>query len=257
MSASLNDKITDVRNAARPNTATVTISRGIAGTELNCNALTGWPTDSKVHFVTYQIDTNSNPIVGTQLDCYGIVSGADITSVTVVDGTDGGNSVGDIVEMLPTAAWAQDLADALTEEHDRTGLHTDAMIARLGAVFYPVGSIYTNATVSTNPATLLGFGSWSAFGSGRVLVSSGTSDQAFTAGATGGESTHVLTTAEMPSHTHSYPILIQSADTDRGTLSSSWSIDNVVTANTASAGSDAAHNNLQPYIVVYMWRRTA
>jgi hypothetical protein len=55
------------------------------------------------------------------MDCYGIVSGNDITSFTVVDGGDQGNSTGDVVEMLPTAAWGQDLADALTTSLTRNG----------------------------------------------------------------------------------------------------------------------------------------
>lgn len=88
-----------------------------------CDNLSGWPTASKVHFVTYRVDSSSNPVAGTQLDCYGIVSGNSITSFTVIDGTDLGNSVGDYVEMLPTAAWGQDLADALTNEHNRNGTH--------------------------------------------------------------------------------------------------------------------------------------
>lgn len=119
------DKITDTRSAARPNSARVTSGRSAAGLTLSCDNLAGWPTDSKVHFVTYQIDSNSNPVAGTQLDCSGIVSSNDITSLDVIDGSDTGNSVGDVVEMLPTAAWGQDLADALTREHDRTGKHTD------------------------------------------------------------------------------------------------------------------------------------
>lgn len=126
MSAATSDKITDVRNAARPNSARATGTRSSGAASLACDNLAGWPdnTKSKVHFVTYQIDSNSNPVAGTQLDCYGIVSGNSINSFTVVDGTDNGNSVGDVVEMLPTAAWAQDLAEALTAEHDRQGKHT-------------------------------------------------------------------------------------------------------------------------------------
>lgn len=122
--ASVNDKITDIRNAARPNSARATGTRSAGGVSLACDSLAGWPTASKVHFVTYTVDSNSNPVAGTQLDCYGIVSGNTIGSFTVVDGNDIGNSVGDYVEMLPTAAWGQDLADALTAQHTRTGLHT-------------------------------------------------------------------------------------------------------------------------------------
>jgi len=125
MAASTSDNITDVRNGARPVSTTVSSPRSSGGTTLSCAALTGWPTASKVHGVTYQIDSNSNPVSGTQIDFYGIVSGNSITSFTVADGTDNGNSIGDVVEMLPTAAWGQDLADALTSEHNRDGTHSD------------------------------------------------------------------------------------------------------------------------------------
>ena len=68
---------------------------------------------------------------------------------------------------------------------------------------YPVGSIYINATSSTNPATLLGFGTWSAFGAGRVMVGIDSEDADFdTAEETGGAKTVTLTTAQMPEHTH-------------------------------------------------------
>lgn len=121
MSASLTDKITDTRNATRPNSARVSSGRSGGGATLVCDNLTGWPTASKVHFVTYKIDSSSNPVPGTQLDCYGIVSGNNIGSFTVVDGTDTGNAVNDVVEMLPTAAWGQDLSDALMVSHNRNG----------------------------------------------------------------------------------------------------------------------------------------
>lgn len=128
MSASTTDKITDVRNAARPNSARVSTSRVAGGTNLACNSLIGWPTASKVHFVTYQIDSNSNPISSTQLDCTGIVVSNTLTNVEILDGTDGGNAVGDVVEMLPTAAWGQDLADALLVTLERTGTLKDDIV---------------------------------------------------------------------------------------------------------------------------------
>jgi hypothetical protein len=124
MAASTGDKITDIRNAARPNSARASGSRSAGGVSLACDNLAGWPTASKVHFVTYQIDSASEPVAGTQLDCSGIVSGNTIGSFTVIDGTDTGNSVNDVVEMLPTAGFGQDLVDALMNQHTRTGAHT-------------------------------------------------------------------------------------------------------------------------------------
>lgn len=266
--ASLTDKITDVRNGARPNSARVTSARSIGGTTLSCNSLTGWPTASKVHFVTYQIDSSNNPIDGTQLDCVGIRSGNDLTQVSVIDGTDGGSSIGDVVEMLPTAAWGQDLADALTKEHDRDGSHNSTAFVNFANSLYPIGSIYTNAAVSTNPSTLLGFGTWVEFGTGRVLVGIDTGQTEFdTLGKSGGAKTHTLTEAEMPAHKHtiraeyganasvSFPpsnggSYMQLAGTGAGTRAS-------ITSVAENAGSGSSHNNLQPYITVYMWRRIA
>lgn len=153
MSANITDKVTDVRNSARPVTASVTGTRNAGGTSLTCDALTGWPTASKVHFVTYTVDSNSDPVAGTQLDCSGIISGSTIGSLTVIDGNDTGNAVGDKVEMLPTAAWGQDLADALTNQHSRTGAHaavnntggmtTDTLTVTSGTTL-PAGDIGTN-----------------------------------------------------------------------------------------------------------------
>ncbi len=149
MSASINDKVTDTRNAARPVTTTASSPRSSGGVTLSCASLTGWPTASKVHFVTYQVDSNSVPISGTQLDCYGIVSGSNITSFTVVDGTDNGNSVGDKVEMLPTSGWGQDLSDALLVGHTRAGAHASSLPLTSPVLTTPTIADYTNALFST------------------------------------------------------------------------------------------------------------
>lgn len=257
----MNDKLTDTRNAARPNSARATGTRSSGGTSLACDDLTGWPTASKVHFVTYKIDSNSNPVAGTQLDCSGIVSGNTIGSFTVIDGTDTGNQINDVVEMLPTAAWGQDLSSALTLEHDRTGAHTSAAVTTLKTailgVIYPVGSIYTNASNASNPASLLGFGTWTAFGAGRVMVGVGTSDQAFTAGATGGESNHTLTVDEMAQHNHSKgPSLAGYTPGSGPYVVGTGNFTQQMNAGGGGTGG-GSHNNLQPYIVVYMWQRTA
>lgn len=126
------------------------------------------------------------------------------------------------------------------------------------AKIYPVGSVYINAAVSTNPATLLGFGTWTAFGTGQVLVGVDAGQTEFTPlGKTGGEKTHQLTTAELASHSHSINgqnlggsgIVLAIGGNPAGGSGTATS--------SGSAGSDTAHNNLQPYITVYMWQRTA
>ena len=77
-----------------------------------------------------------------------------------------------------------------------------AAVAATKDALYPVGSIYTNYNNPTNPATLLGFGSWTQVSRGMVLVGQAASGTFATAGSTGGEETHTLTIAEMPSHKH-------------------------------------------------------
>jgi len=119
---------------------------------------------------------------------------------------------------------------------------------------YPVGSIYMNASNGTNPATLIGFGTWVAFGAGRVPVGIDSGDTDFdTAEETGGAKTHTLTVDEMPAHTHSVP----NSGSQNNSFDSGTTVGNDVTGTSGSAGGGQAHNNLQPYIVVYMWKRTA
>ena len=139
-----------------------------------------------------------------------------------------------------------------------TGTLTASGLITLADV-YPVGSIYINATVATNPATLLGFGTWAAFGAGRVMVGIDSTDTDFDAAEeTGGAKTHTLTVNELPAHNHNQPSGIlpapNSNDVDVTGGNGRTLGNNVTTDNT---GGGQAHNNLQPYIVVYMWKRTA
>ncbi len=119
---------------------------------------------------------------------------------------------------------------------------------------YPVGSIYINATSATNPATLLGFGTWVAFGAGKVIVGLDSSDTDFdTAEETGGAKTHTLSISEIPSHTHS----LSTSDNLGGTGAIEVAGGAPTSTQTTQAtGGGGAHNNLQPYIVAYMWKRT-
>lgn len=151
------------------------------------------------------------------------------------------------------------------------------------AAAYPVGSIYINASNSTNPATLLGFGTWTAFGAGRVMVGFNASDPLFdTAEETGGSKdaitvshTHTGTTASSGNHQHTSndTVIRVQIGTDNGVAYAGYSTTvnatNITTTpvaeagahthtfTTASSGSSGTNANLQPYITVYMWKRTA
>ena len=112
---------------------------------------------------------------------------------------------------------------------------------------YPVGSIYISVN-SANPSTLFG-GAWEQI-QGQFLLSAG---NGYTAGTTGGEATHTLTKAEMPIDYGSH------SGGSRGI--SSW-VDNATVLNdgsykTGNIGGGQPHNNMPPYLVVYMWKRTA
>lgn len=104
---------------------------------------------------------------------------------------------------------------------------------------------------STNPGTLFG-GSWTQI-TGRFLLAAG---GGYSAGATGGEATHKLTVSEMPSHSHTIKAHFGTGGSNGG---ADVGTDGTTTSslNTDSAGSGKAHNNMPPYLVVYVWRRTA
>jgi len=159
--------------------------------------------------------------------------------------------------------------------HAATKAYVDAAITAARQSAYPVGSIYTNASVATNPATLLGFGTWASFGAGRVPVGFNAADPIFdTAEETGGSKdaivvshTHTASTAEAGSHNHSGYVLTSlasSGSVEEARGSPDWQISEVssagahthsVTVN--STGSSGTNANLPPYITVYMWKRTA
>lgn len=139
------------------------------------------------------------------------------------------------------------------------------------ALLYPVGSIYINATSAVNPGTLLGFGTWTAFGAGRVMVGLNSSNALFdTAEETGGSAdaivvshTHTATVTD-PGHAHtigySAALYTQSGNTgtakQTGTESTSTATTGITVAN-STTGSSGTNANYQPYITVYMWKRTA
>ena len=155
-----------------------------------------------------------------------------------------------------------------------TALSTTAFVQAAIALLYPVGSIYINATSSTNPGTLLGFGTWTAFGAGRVPVGFDSGNALFDAAEeTGGAAdaalvthTHTATsTVTDPTHFHSTPTGAGAAFGQPGgaaaasastTGAASTGI-TVATTTAAPAGAVSATNaNYQPYITVYMWKRT-
>lgn len=169
------------------------------------------------------------------------------------------------------------------------------------ALAWPIGAVFI-AVVSTNPNTLLGYGTWSAIASGRVLVGLDSGDTDFdVVEETGGSKTHTLVTNEIPSHNHTQDshnhtqdshnhtqnshshVLTELRDATTGSASTNIALSNdasstlgtkttasttatnqattatnqATTATNQATGGAGAHNNVQPYFVVYMWKRTA
>ena len=159
-----------------------------------------------------------------------------------------------------------------------------AAVSNLSASIYPIGSIYINAGVTTNPATLLGFGTWTAFGAGRVLVGLNASDSAFdTLQETGGSKDAIIV-----SHTHTFSgttstqakvemgigytqsgatpspdiavgvqSLFSASGFEPNSVTDVPAHDHTYSGTTASTGAAGTNGNLQPYITVCMWLRTA
>ena len=131
---------------------------------------------------------------------------------------------------------------------------------------YPVGSYYGNGAVSTNPATLFGFGTWLAV-AGKTIVGLDAGQTEFdTLLKTGGENKHTLTSGESGLPAHNHPEQVNSGGgSSGGYISPTGSNANSntptttnmpVTGNNAAANAVSAHNNLQPYEVAALWRRT-
>ncbi len=189
------------------------------------------------------------------------------TELNLLDGVTANTTELNYVDVATLGTVEASKAVTADANKDITGIRnltiTGALSAGSGLItladVYPVGSIYINAAVATNPGTLLGFGTWVAFGAGRVMVGIDASQTEFdTLEETGGAKTHTLTVSEIPAHSHNQPAGIlpppNSNDVDVTGGNARTLGNNVSTDNT---GGGQAHNNLQPYIVVYMWKRTA
>lgn len=125
------------------------------------------------------------------------------------------------------------------------------------------GFIITTKNADFDPNTFMPWQTWTRYAKGRTLVGVNENDTDFaTAGKTGGEKAHKLTESEMPKHRHSPMQPNYDSGTNYGWHASATAQNNgAINYNayeaTSYSGGDASHNNLQPYITVYMWVRTA
>jgi hypothetical protein len=179
-----------------------------------------------------------------------------------------------------SAASAADIAGqigTLPVANGGTGVTTAAAITSLvGSLLFPVGAIYSS-TSSTNPGTSLGFGTWTQFAAGRMMMGAGGS---FSPGTTGGSNdaitvshTHTASVSD-PGHRHGYDDayfaevpnsgILGSGDSDydnsyvyRSPRPTTDTVATGISVSVSTTGSSGTNANLPPYIVVYMWQRTA
>lgn len=197
-----------------------------------------------------------------------------------------------LAEIAAAGAGAQAAAAANLGLAGNATLLTAIRASVFGALF-PIGEIYVTRRAGA-PNTWLGFGTWERYGAGRVIAGFDANDSAFnTLDGLGGEKTHTITVNELPSHihqvdppstatssngnhTHEYGIPVQSGgSTNMDSISDTPNADerytnretgaagvhthtvDIAPFNSGAAGGSQAMNNLQPYIVAFMWKRTA
>ena len=141
-----------------------------------------------------------------------------------------------------------------------TQVATTAFVASATTVAYPVGAIFTTVTAYANSAAVvaaIGGTTWVAFAAGKMLIGLDSGDTDFdTVEQTGGAKTHTLSTAEMPSHTHT--TVNSNSDTGSGKPATGGEAAEGTGIHTSNAtGGGTAHSIMNPYIAVYMWKRTA
>ena len=188
-------------------------------------------------------------VKGTEID-------TEFNNIAIASATKA-DSLSAVLTGVPTAPTAAVLTNT-------TQLATTAFVQAALAAIYPVGTVYTNAGVATNPAATFGFGTWAAFGTGKVLVGVDLADPLFdTLGETGGSKDSVVVshTHTDSGHTHAYSTYSTSAFTPGGAgvipVSTATGTTDSGTANIQSTGVSGTNANVQPYITVYMWKRTA
>ena len=182
------------------------------------------------------------------------------------------------VPSAPKAAAGTNTTQLATTSFVKTANdnQTTSLTAAIQAL-YPVGTIYTNASNSTNPATLLGFGTWVAFGAGRVPVGFDSGNTLFDAAEETGGSydavnvshTHTTTVTD-PGHTHTYNYTsnitgVPGDDAiEDGPILETNRVGNAIksattgiTVSNSTEGVSGTNKNIQPYITVYMWKRVS
>lgn len=209
------------------------------------------------------------PLTSGEAAIIGTIS-PDSTYQVRITATDAVGNTAVTVTSLPTRQWALKFrADGLGAAFGKAPEHSKAIELPEGWQIWignetirqsitdallPVG-IYITLSVDTDPATLWG-GTWERLEEGRTLIAAGST---YTAGSTGGEATHTLINSEMPSHNHAIWYPNESAGNNSAQIGypsvASKSTYYAVGSNTGDVGGGKAHNNMPPYLAVYIWHR--
>ena len=220
------------------------------------------------------LDDDEDSFISASTDDQVDITVGGTAQVEVKDGSIGPTTDSD-VDLGTTAKRFKDAyVDTLTTTGNVTvgGTLSGTLAASVLGAVYPVGSVYINATNDANPNTLLGFGTWARFGQGKMLISQDSSNSRFdTAEETGGSESVTLTEAQMPTHFHGTGSFID--DTGNRKVASEFGVNGTSTGDyatlsgsgngsrfsmkTDSKGSGDSHDNMPPFITVYMWKRTA
>lgn len=216
------------------------------------------------------VETEVDPVATAKIgDMTKLNTTAKDTLVKAINEVDGkaGTANSNISQILDGTKKVKNAEHADTVKA-KSGIYKELADALLEMI-YPVGSIKLT-TVNQNPSTYLG-GTWEAWGAGKVPVGVDANDTDFaTVEKTGGEKTHTLEYSEMPEHSHRERLVYNNSVVEwsygegHGTGYSYIFNPAVEQVNkprdgvyTDSAGGKNPHNNLQPYITCYMWKRTA
>ena len=221
----------------------------------------------------YSYDTNQDAIFPSEVYARSFVGNLEASNITA--GTLGGRVVANATAVgTLTTKQLRNITISTADPTSSDGGNGDVWI-KYGSTQsncpFPVGGIYISIA-STSPSSIWAGTGWEEFAKGKTLVGLDSSDSDFnTIGKTGGKKTHKLTPDEIPAHghgmahTHSYT----------GPNTGSWKVGTNGKAHTwctsaggktsggasktttDNAGGSLEHNNLQPYIVVYMWKRVS
>jgi hypothetical protein len=191
----------------------------------------------------------------TQIADYAIVYAKDVAAKAELHVID---EDGDAIQMTSGGKMGSATTDILGATIDAATAYTIGGVSVLSIV-YPVGIVLTFG-VATNPAdaSMLGFGTWTAI-TGKVIVGKAAAGTFNTLNAEGGAETVTLDATMIPAHTHTIAAALSASGGGAGELEGTYSNAHVIVepATSSSIGGGLAHANLQPYIVKYVWERTA